>query len=53
MEILKFIFLHSELASESLQLQTIPSEIPFHPLFVHAPIVLTFLIPLIGIFSIN
>lgn len=43
--ILDFIILHSE----TIKINTIPSESPFHPFFVHFPIVMTILIPFISL----
>jgi uncharacterized membrane protein len=49
MKILTFILLHIEESADTLMLKNIPSDLPFHPLFVHAPIILTFLIPIIAL----
>jgi uncharacterized membrane protein len=49
MKILTFILLHIKESADTLMLKNIPSDLPFHPLFVHAPIVLTFLIPIIAL----
>lgn len=48
MKIWNFIFLHSE-TNTHLLLKNLPSDLPFHPIFVHFPIVLTILIPILAI----